>query len=742
MLSKIHTQGQSRNRSASLPSSRQVPRLTVETGCKSSLKPTVTNTPSRLPRPQQNPRKHQHSASLNIPKSSIPRPTSLSRPTPPSSTKPKTSPVATPTKSIDISPARRFTKGEPEIVVKHLKSLLGPNTCFADTLPLDDLAALHEREAMDLKSRFRGKQCSQSLSVLGIPLRQTSHYASTRAILGGYEHDLPVMVFSCVEELYKLGLSAACPFSHSKHNPERVQELADLFDSPQHDFGRTVSLSNELLGDIYASLIRYLSHLPEPIFAPVEIGGGLRDALWVCCIEPSSNVSKATPSTIRITQLLLRLLPSPNLSLFIYLMAFICQTVAVQTTHKSTNHILVSRITNDADKNQEIVRLGRTFGPWIFGGSGSSLRSDALVDADMDEKAVVMVSWFIRNWGEVIHGFFDDLPPLASSAWKDNARSSSLNVPELEDVLATPRAMNNQPEPMEDLTGPSPSLAELAEAGSPIKFGVVRRQSYGFLTPAGVQDEFDGRAASIIDVECSGPTMKGNDHDKVSAEVSEVDAMMSRSSSTALNDRLLDSSIAEQAHIPSLQLPEVALSSSPTFFAILSHVRPAVPGEPSVCPLDDIGSPELELDERYKRPLVVVNRTPSDESLHSPIDDGSDDEAKHYASADESLYALYDSTSSESDGDDCFDGVSPRTPLRSNKDNIGIHQDIYVAMVSMNSESSGKGLGFECECECEQKCRVHKYVKELERMLKTVTKERDDAVKRASLIAVPGPWEP
>jgi hypothetical protein len=163
-LSKIRTQGQSRNRSASLPSSRQVPRLTVETGCKSSLKPTVTNTPSRLPRPQQNPRKHQHSASLDIPKSSIPRPTSFSRPTPPSPAKPKASPIASPTKSIDISPARRFMKGEPEIVVKYLKSLLGPNTCFLDTLPLDDLAALHEREAMDLKSRFRGRQCSQSLS--------------------------------------------------------------------------------------------------------------------------------------------------------------------------------------------------------------------------------------------------------------------------------------------------------------------------------------------------------------------------------------------------------------------------------------------------------------------------------------------------------------------------------------------------------------------------------------------------
>ncbi len=28
-------------------------------------------------------------------------------------------------------------------------------------------------------------------------------YASTAAILGGFEHELPIVVYSCVEELYR-----------------------------------------------------------------------------------------------------------------------------------------------------------------------------------------------------------------------------------------------------------------------------------------------------------------------------------------------------------------------------------------------------------------------------------------------------------------------------------------------------------------------------------------------------------
>ena len=42
--------------------------------------------------------------------------------------------------------------------------------------------------------------------MFGFSLRQIALYASTRAVLGGFEHDLPIVVFACVEELYRSGM--------------------------------------------------------------------------------------------------------------------------------------------------------------------------------------------------------------------------------------------------------------------------------------------------------------------------------------------------------------------------------------------------------------------------------------------------------------------------------------------------------------------------------------------------------
>ncbi|KAI3608946.1 Rho GTPase activation protein [Moniliophthora roreri] len=746
-LPKIRTQdGESRFRSVSMPPTRQVPLdLAVETETKNPPKSSIPRPSSRLPRPRQTSRKHQQTASLNMPRLSIPRPTNFDQPLPSSPTK-STTPLiaATVTSTTETVPSRRFMKDRPDIIVKHLESLLGLDARLVDVLPVDDLVALHEREAMESATRLKSGQISQSLSVLGIPLRQTSHYASTKAILGKYEHDLPIIVFSCVEELYRFGLSITFSFEDFKHESKRLQELIAIFDSPERQFGAAVLLSNERLEDIYALLVTYLSHLPEPIFAPMEIGGGLRNALWTWCFEPAYHMS--TPSMIRIAQLLLRLLPSPNLSLFVYLVAFACQMVAIQTKHKLSRNVPVSPAQVDIEKDLGAGNFGQTFGPWMFGTSVSPTKSGAspVVEENMDEKAAVMMTWFIRNWGEVINGLFDDLPPLGSSTWKslNKARSPNANLTTLihEDVSATPRAGNGCF--VADLASPSPSLAELAHQGlsplSPVKVGVVRHQ-YGFLTLPCVDDS--GCAASIIDVEI---TVSKNDDYDASAEVSEINEM-SRSSSAALNERLYDTSLTDQAHIPSLQLPEASLPPSPSFSVVLTHVRPIHAANKSFGPswssdTDTVGSPELELDERYRRPLVVVNRTPSDESLFSPSD------ADCYSSADESLYAMYDSTCSEVDGDP-YDGVSAETQVRvSGGERIGSHSEIRVAMNAEDSEVGEAKSNDKMMCSGgKEDCRMHAYVRELERKLEAMTRgqgRRDVAAMRTSSISVAEPWTP
>lgn len=44
--------------------------------------------------------------------------------------------------------------------------------------------------------------------IFGIPLNESVLRAPATAILGGYRHDLPLVVFLCVEELYRTGKSA------------------------------------------------------------------------------------------------------------------------------------------------------------------------------------------------------------------------------------------------------------------------------------------------------------------------------------------------------------------------------------------------------------------------------------------------------------------------------------------------------------------------------------------------------
>jgi hypothetical protein len=45
------------------------------------------------------------------------------------------------------------------------------------------------------------KRSCKYADVFNSPLRQIALHASTIVVLGGYNHDLPTVVFSCIEEL-------------------------------------------------------------------------------------------------------------------------------------------------------------------------------------------------------------------------------------------------------------------------------------------------------------------------------------------------------------------------------------------------------------------------------------------------------------------------------------------------------------------------------------------------------------
>ncbi|KAE9400257.1 hypothetical protein BT96DRAFT_657070 [Gymnopus androsaceus JB14] len=339
----------------SSPSKHLEPNLVAEYG-------HSHGTPSRLPRPR---RQHRPSASLDISPSKPKAKQRASALVPPSPVKTQPLHIDLPAPSLLPAPIpRKFSKRDPQHILNELASLIDASDAakMREYLPLDVMLAMHERELMEGAARLqraksiKGGQATMVSSsgptgVFGIPLRQVSLYASTKAVLGGFEHDLPIVVFACVEELYRSGISTPSnptptspspnkftrrTLSCSPRDPDpvhpRLSALLAIFDSPTHKFGILAALKDEVSDDVYALLTTFLSRLPEPVIAPLEIIQGFRDALWIWCVKPQPGSQRATSTStrIRIAQMLLGLLPTPNLSLFVYLMAFSCQVLEVR----------------------------------------------------------------------------------------------------------------------------------------------------------------------------------------------------------------------------------------------------------------------------------------------------------------------------------------------------------------------------------------------------------------------------
>lgn len=115
-------------------------------------------------------------------------------------------------------------------------------------------------------------------------------------------------------------------------------------------------------------------------------------------IPLSRTYTSPTESThILVAQLLLQLLPSPNFSLLVYLLAFFSQVALV----REENGVGVSD-------------LSTMFGGRLFGGKSKHEVSDGT--GTMDEASgakarsrngETMMSWFLRRWGPLSEGLFE-----------------------------------------------------------------------------------------------------------------------------------------------------------------------------------------------------------------------------------------------------------------------------------------------------------------------------------------------
>ncbi|KAF4615756.1 hypothetical protein D9613_012427 [Agrocybe pediades] len=424
-------------------------------------------------------------------------------------------------------------KPDPRLLFSAVDGVLmsnGSGVDLRDYLDKDELLAAHQLDQLDFEERemvastlertgkLEVRGLEGPLTVLGEPVRKASIYASATMILGGREHQLPIVVINSVEELYRTGIYQPNLF-RTLPNRQRLLELMNIFDSEEQipgslirsrnpsssssgsgtsrlGFGSNTSLHLESTPDICALLTTYLSSLPEPIMDQKVF-----EAIWdLCGVEededdeddsddedfvddgggggghamdrkPDSSfrlsqrsrrrtktstsplhrqsasassssahipiplartyTTPAESAQITLAQLLLHLLPSPNFSLILYLLAFFSQVALVRE-----------------ENGVGVEDLARMFGGRIFGGSavplasqrGSSMRNqrqthacpvpspipddgtskedyDSTDDEDGPSKAFnttltrrqgeTMMAWFLRRWGPISETLFD-----------------------------------------------------------------------------------------------------------------------------------------------------------------------------------------------------------------------------------------------------------------------------------------------------------------------------------------------
>ncbi|KAH9835027.1 Rho GTPase activation protein [Rhodofomes roseus] len=106
--------------------------------------------------------------------------------------------------------------------------------------------------------------------------------SATTIVMKGYQHDLPSIVYECVEELYRTGIYHRKLFLETpvKHNVDRMRRIFDRgYKRPPGV--RIGPLAKYATKDVCGLLEHFLERLPDPI-VPRDINYGL----WCWCVNP------------------------------------------------------------------------------------------------------------------------------------------------------------------------------------------------------------------------------------------------------------------------------------------------------------------------------------------------------------------------------------------------------------------------------------------------------------------------
>lgn len=308
------------------------------------------------------------------------------------------------------------------------------------------------------------------------------------SLIGGQKHELPLVVFTVIEEIYRRGQSSLHPYTHTHAHADqlgmsqpgifrlagdgiRISHLTKVFNMPPL-YGDSLSISSEPIHNLTGLVKRYVRDMPEPI-----LDESLFPAFMAFCLDPAEDIGSpplrssdpdnghgntkddtskpndstlsatttaattARPLSVRIAaaQILLRLLPPSHFSLFIYLLAFLGQLPLFP------------------DNRLNVESISIIFGPAMVAARGrgiaglgpNSIRPGEVDDPEMISELVnssqSVLGWLLRHWGMISEKVLDNFigPGLTPGqglgvGMSSSGSSSNLNFNRADPKLLAP----------------------------------------------------------------------------------------------------------------------------------------------------------------------------------------------------------------------------------------------------------------------------------------------------------------
>ncbi|GAA6035932.1 hypothetical protein JCM8097_005172 [Rhodosporidiobolus ruineniae] len=252
-------------------------------------------------------------------------------------------------------------------------------------------------------------------AVFGVPLAQVAEYGFVTSMIAGQRHDLPGVTFSTVEEIYRRGQGTKVPgLMQLQGEPGRVAKLVQIYDSPP-DYGEHHDLSIESIHNVTSLLKRYLRDLPEPV---------LDQRLWRLYLAACVDSQNPLKSRIACAQIILRLLPTPNFSLLVYLIAFLSQMPLFpenQLSLEAVSGIFGSSVMAPRPEMEKKP----TKGAMVITGPTESFEAIG----EVIKKGQEALLWLLNHWSSVADGLLEpdfDIDP--STVLDKHVPAPTLNV--------------------------------------------------------------------------------------------------------------------------------------------------------------------------------------------------------------------------------------------------------------------------------------------------------------------------